>query len=77
MDRSFLTKHLDSYLGAQETGGRVDGGVQGRHLDEAVNLVLLGELGNNTGSLNMDVREREVAKHMEQRAKEEGQQPSP
>lgn len=48
-------------LGAQETGGRVDGGVHGRHLDEAVNLVLLGELGNNTGSLNMDVREREVA----------------
>lgn len=48
------------YLGAQETGGRVDVGVHGRHLDEAINIVLLGKLGENTGSLNVNISEREV-----------------
>lgn len=49
-----------TYLSAQETGGRVDVGVHGRHLDEAVDIVLLGKLGENTGSLNMNISEREV-----------------
>ena len=48
------------YLGAQETGGRVDVGVHGRHLDEAVDIVLLGKLGENTGSLDVNISEREV-----------------
>lgn len=48
------------YLSAQETGGRVDVGVHGRHLDEAVDIVLLGKLGENTGSLNVNISEREV-----------------